>query len=335
MEIALQGQSFTQPLNVSQTNPSCILWIEATSPLKFTHEYTHQGINFYHIPSIDEASLLIREGKLKVDAAVISPEHTTSDILTIRDDAHQQGIPLIMYTSVFSQKAKSRTVGLGIDEYHNGAIGHTFLKRIEFLKKLKKYKNHQSYRMGMVMYLKALPKIGRWALKRTFDLFGSFIALVAFSPIFLLIAAIIKLGSNGPVFLVCKRVGMGYNIFDLYKFRTKADDEDDLGASNFGKFLADSGLDELPSLLNVLKGDMSLVGSRPLLLSEAEKLTRDQVAVRLMTPIGITGLWRINEAKTRTQNHDVDMDYVMKSSFWIDVKILLITYIAMPLSQKI
>jgi lipopolysaccharide/colanic/teichoic acid biosynthesis glycosyltransferase len=336
MDIALQNRSFSHPLQVSYSSLKCIVWIEANAMLGCSHEYTHKGICFYQIPSIDEASLLIQEGRLKIDAAVITPDNSVADIFAIKEVARQGSIPLVMYTSVFDEATSELTGKLGVDEYYHGMIGHAFLKRIEFVKKIKEYKNHHSHRPNVAMYLKVLSKTGRWALKRTFDLFGSSIALLALSPIFLLIAIGIRLGSKGPVFLVCKRVGMGYNTFNLYKFRSKTETNLQHRGARLGKFLEDSGLDELPSLLNVLKGDMSLVGSKPLLLAQAENLTKDQMAMRLMSPVGFTGSWRIKEQSIiEKPSLDLEFDYALRNSFWTDMKILFFTFLSLLLQQKV
>jgi lipopolysaccharide/colanic/teichoic acid biosynthesis glycosyltransferase len=335
IEIALPNRSLDTPVKVAATSLNYILWVESTRATKQAHEYIFQGICFRHIHSVEEVSLLIREAKFKIDTIVISDDLAVSDIVRLKADTQQECIPLIMYSTLFSQQARDKTIRLGVDEYHYGAINDSLLKRLDFIKKMKKYKCRQSNLEGMVLYLKALPKIGQWALKRTFDIIGSSIALLAFFPIMILIAAIIKFGSKGPVFVYCKRVGLGYNVFNLYKFRTNDGSENDGSDQNFRRFLEESGLDELPSLINILKGDLSLVGSRPLLLSEAKKLTRDQLAVRFMTPVGVTGLWRVNGVKTVTENLDIDLGYASDNSFLLDLKILFLTFIALPLEQKI
>lgn len=337
MEITLRTQLAEEFMPDVTCAPSrCILWIESASSLNYVHDYFHDGIYFYHTPLLDEAFMIMNGDKLKIDAAVISPEHSAADILSMRECAGQKSIPFIMYTTVFEQEAKDLAARLGADEYHTGVVGSAFLKRIEFLKRLKKYKNHQSAGTDAIVCLKALPKLGRWALKRTFDLFGSFIALLALSPLFMFIAVVTRMGLNGPMFQVCKRVGMGHRTFDLYKFNIEADPYNrNTPLARIRRFLQESGLDELPSLLNVLKGDMSLVGSRPLPVTEAEKLTKDQMALRLMTPIGFTGLWRLKKLTTENRTTELDMEYAMGNSLWLDIKILLSTFMALPLHQKI
>ncbi|HSZ35067.1 MAG TPA: sugar transferase [Puia sp.] len=190
-------------------------------------------------------------------------------------------------------------------------------------------------------------------LKRSFDILVSFTALFFLSPLFLLIALLIRLESRGPIFYISKRAGRGYNIFNFYKFRTMfcgADRQiDELSHLNqyaesdikkpfffkisndprvtrIGTFLRKTSLDELPQLLNVLIGDMSLVGNRPLPLYEAATLTTDECAQRFLAPAGMTGLWQIKkrgrEEMTIEERISLDIDYAKKYNFMYDLWIM-------------
>lgn len=191
--------------------------------------------------------------------------------------------------------------------------------------------------------------------KRVFDLFVAGFLLLLASPIMALIALLIKLDSKGPVFYKSKRAGTGYKVFDFYKFRSMrvdADKElDKLSALNqyaangspaafvkikndpritkLGSFLRNTSLDELPQLFNVLKGDMSLVGNRPLPLYEAQELTSDQWAMRFLGPAGITGLWQVTKRGSSemsdAERRELDNDYASHFSLWMDLKILIKT----------
>lgn len=201
--------------------------------------------------------------------------------------------------------------------------------------------------------------------KRGFDIIGSLILLIILSPLMLLIALIIKLESNGPVIYKSKRAGFGYKIFDFYKFRSMrigADKElrdlakfnqygqgsdeaifikikNDPRVTRFGQFLRNTSLDELPQLINVLIGDMSLVGNRPLPLYEADKLTKDGTAWRFLAPAGITGLWQINKRGKAEMSPDeriqLDVVYARKNSLQLDLKILFSTLPAMIQKEKV
>jgi lipopolysaccharide/colanic/teichoic acid biosynthesis glycosyltransferase len=191
-------------------------------------------------------------------------------------------------------------------------------------------------------------------LKRSFDILVSATALLLLSPLFLLIALAIRIESKGSVFYISERAGKGYRIFKFYKFRTMfagADKQmkefshlnqyktktpgedasffkinDDPRTTRVGAFLRNSSLDELPQLLNVLLGDMSLVGNRPLPLYEAATLTTDQNAKRFLAPAGMTGLWQISkrgrEDMSVEERINLDIDYASKSNFMYDLWIM-------------
>jgi lipopolysaccharide/colanic/teichoic acid biosynthesis glycosyltransferase len=190
--------------------------------------------------------------------------------------------------------------------------------------------------------------------KKLFDILVSLTAIILLSPVFLIIAALIKLESKGPVLYCSPRVGRGYRIFKFYKFRTMhvgADSKvpelyhlnqynticdkksphffkviNDPRVTRIGNFLRNTSLDELPQFFNVIKGDMSIVGNRPLPLYEAETLTTDQWAKRFLAPAGITGLWQIRKKANRNMSTEdrihLDIDYADKHNFAYDLWIL-------------
>lgn len=199
--------------------------------------------------------------------------------------------------------------------------------------------------------------------KRLLDLVASISALVLLSPFLLIIAILVKLDSKGPVFYTSKRVGTGYKIFDFYKFRSmrvnadkevealKATTANQYGDSAFfkmkndprvtklGNFLRNSSIDELPQLFNVVKGDMSIVGNRPLPLYEAEQLTTDEWSMRFLGPAGITGLWQIiKRGKSDMSDRErkkLDNFYNKKFSVWLDLKIILMTVPVLFQKEKV
>jgi lipopolysaccharide/colanic/teichoic acid biosynthesis glycosyltransferase len=193
-------------------------------------------------------------------------------------------------------------------------------RKIRFLKKVKLNIQRPNYG-SMDEQIWAKPNRSM-ILKRFIDIGFSSAILFCCLPVLLLIALLIKLDSPGPVIYNSLRAGRGFKIFKFYKFRTMvvgADKrigefdhlnqykgpnlgdarfvkiENDPRVTKFGKFLRNSSLDELPQLINVLKGDMSLVGNRPLPLYEASTLTTNEHVERFMAPAGITGLWQITK----------------------------------------
>lgn len=200
--------------------------------------------------------------------------------------------------------------------------------------------------------------------KRLIDIFISFTGIILIAPFLIIIAIIIKLTSKGPAVYKSQRAGQGFKVFGFYKFRTmvfdadkKVDDlknqsaycsingknlffkmENDPRITKIGSFLRNTSLDELPQLFNVLKGDMSLVGNRPLPLYEANSLTTGEWAERFMAPAGITGLWQISKrGKANMSNEErifLDIDYARKNSLRRDLKILVSTPSALIQKQN-
>jgi len=174
-------------------------------------------------------------------------------------------------------------------------------------------------------------------LKEIFDKIVSFIVLIVLLPIFLIVAFLIKIDSKGPVFFLQERVGKGEKIFKAIKFRTMFTEalqktrgiyinKDNPYVTRVGKFLRRSGIDELPQLINVLKGEMSLVGPRPTLEYQVEKYDDFQRKRLLMKP-GITGWALVNGRNKLTWPERIKLDvwYVEHWSFWLDIKILFKT----------
>jgi len=171
-------------------------------------------------------------------------------------------------------------------------------------------------------------------MRRFFDLFYIFLGSPLIVLVCLLVALIVLIKLNSPVLFRQPRLGLNGKIFNVYKFRTmnKEYDEnktllsDEARLTKFGKFLRSTSLDELPSLWNVLKGDMRLVGPRPLLV-EYLPLYSIQQARRHEVKPGITGWAQINGRNAISWNEKFDLDvwYVDNQSFWLDVKILWLT----------
>jgi len=170
--------------------------------------------------------------------------------------------------------------------------------------------------------------------KRLIDFTGSMVGLIILSPVLLFIICIIWVKLGSPVLFKQNRPGLNGNIFTFYKFRTMTDKRDSKGEllpdidriTPLGNFLRKTSLDELPSLFNVLKGDMSLVGPRPLLVEYLELYSPEQARRHNVKP-GITGWAQINGRNSISweEKFDLDVWYVDNHSLLIDVKILLLT----------
>ena len=188
-------------------------------------------------------------------------------------------------------------------------------------------------------------------IKRALDMLLSGVMLAILAPALLVTAIVIKLTSRGPVFFIQKRVGLNKRVFNIFKFRTMVVDAEkrlaqlehlnevsgpvfkiksDPRITPIGKFLRKTSIDELPQLFNVLKGDMSLVGPRPLQLRDYELFTEggpDWQRCRFSVRPGITCLWQVNGRSgiPFEQWMELDQQYVRKWSLWLDMQILMKT----------
>ena len=174
-------------------------------------------------------------------------------------------------------------------------------------------------------------------IKRLLDILVSLLAILILLPVFVIIIAAIKLGSRGPAIFRQTSAGKDGKPFTFYKFRTMKADVDPFGASpksdrdprltKIGIFLREYSLDELPQLFNVLKGDMSIVGPRPLYLSQISEWS-DYHKQRLLVKPGLTGLSQIKGRASLTQEAklDIEAEYVKKQSLWLDIKIIFLTF---------
>ncbi len=227
-------------------------------------------------------------------------------------------------------------------------------KKASFLKKVKSHSVQKITLSTSNTSSSELSKINYG--KRIFDILIAGSLLIALSPLFLFIIVAIKLESKGPAIYKSKRAGRGFKVFNFFKFRTMIADAEnkvaelsalnlygsnDASASTFfkikddprvtkvGAFLRNTSLDELPQLFNVLKGEMSIVGNRPLPLYEASSLTTNEGAERFMAPAGITGLWQVTkrgrEDMSAAERLGLDIDYARNHSFASDLRILLST----------
>lgn len=180
--------------------------------------------------------------------------------------------------------------------------------------------------------------------KRVIDVFISLFALVVLLPFFLVIIVAIRLTRKGPAIFKQERAGKNGKPFIFYKFRTMKLNIDPFGASpksgddprltKAGKFLREHSLDELPQLFNVLKGDMTIIGPRPLYVSQMAEWNERQ-RKRLLVKPGLSGLAQISGRGELTQEDKLEFDvkYVETASLWLDIKIIFMT-IAQMLGRK-
>ncbi len=252
---------------------------------------------------------------------------------------------------------------LKVHDIYFTPLNYDYLKeRIQFLVRFKLIKPRIEELGNEVETFYKIP-IG----KRFFDILFSGSIIIISLPLLVIIALILKIGSKGPIIYKSKRVGTGYKIFAFYKFRSMRIDADkqienlsqlnqytgvegqqkstfikfknDPRVTKFGQFIRKTSIDELPQLFNILKGDMSVVGNRPLPLYEAEMLTSNEWALRFLAPAGLTGLWQISKRgrkdMSERERKKLDNFYALKYSLWFDIKILLKTIPAVFQKEKV
>lgn len=171
--------------------------------------------------------------------------------------------------------------------------------------------------------------------KRPMDFILSLMAILILSPVFLIIAVLVRVKLGTPILFKQKRPGLNERIFTMYKFRTMTDEKDENGnllpdnvrLTKFGKFLRSTSIDELPELLNILKGDMSIIGPRPLLVQYLPLYNEHQLRRHEVRP-GLSGLAQISgrNAISWEDKFNIDVEYVNSISFIGDWKIIIMTF---------
>ena len=295
----------------------------------------------------------------------------------LKENANTSGIPVMILSGSEKSETRIECLEAGADDFLLKPF-HPEELRVRIQKCLIRYVAPVKP-VPIPAVAKTSPVKQSWT-KRLVDVLVSGSALLILSPLLVLVAVLIRLDSKGPVLYLSKRVGAGYRVFDLYKFRTmkvNADKElmnlqhlnayepgiedftplsdseaatligevgwvdegrqsaqssaflklkNDPRITGLGRFLRNTSIDELPQLLNILKGDMSLVGNRPLPLYEAEKLTTDQSVARFLAPAGLTGLWQVTKRGKSDLSEEerikLDNMYALQQSLWIDLKLM-------------
>ena len=196
-----------------------------------------------------------------------------------------------------------------------------------------------------------MKKIGYSIFKRMLDIFGAIIGIVLLSPVLLVVSILIKLESKGKVLFSQKRVGLNGKEFKIYKFRSMVENAEDLKKNledknemsgpmfkikndpritQIGKFIRKTSIDELPQLINVLKGDMSLVGPRPSLPKEVENF-EPWMLKRLAVKPGLTCYWQVSGRNSISFHEwmELDIKYVNEMSIYVDIKLIFKTFLVL------
>lgn len=184
-------------------------------------------------------------------------------------------------------------------------------------------------------------------LKRIMDIFASFFGLFVLSPLLIIVALIIFIDDPGPIIFKQKRIGKNNKIFIIYKFRSMKIKTPNLAThlmsnsnnyiTRFGRFIRRTSIDEIPQFLNILKGDMSIVGPRPALFNQSDLIDmRTKLDIHKLKP-GVTGLAQINGRDELSLETKVkyDKEYSENRSFFYDIKIILLTIKSVILSKGV
>lgn len=360
----------------------------------------NEAFELFLCQSLGEAMALLKNG-LFPDAIVtdlnLPDEDGKGFISYLKTSPLYINIPLIVLSAEEKSQSRIECLKLGADDYVIKPF-HPEELQLRLEKQLSALPSSTSMSLNFKENRKDDSKNGNFLTpkssfrKRAFDIFMAGSALLILSPILLIVAIFIKLDSNGPVFFFSKRIGAGYKVFELYKFRTMrsgAEKEiknmthlnmyetetqeeivevdgnliDDSGWKNeenlldvqnqksaflkfkndpritkLGAFLRNSSIDEIPQLINIIKGDMSLVGNRPLPLYEAEKLTKDESVARFLAPAGLTGLWQVtkrgNGELSAKERQDLDNTYAYRHDWKFDLTLIAKTFPALFQSEK-
>lgn len=376
--------------SITQEGVYHVLYVE-TSPHKIAEfeQAFSQMITLTAVSSRTEAIKLLQEGK-EVDLVIINDELGGLKFLNTIDSSRiKHAFSTMLLSAGAETDMNVQAEGKPIIDIFPLDFDETALRnRLAYLIRRKKY-NEIGHELENAR--KQRIPFG----KRFFDVAVSFSVLLCISPLLLVVAAFIRLDSKGPIFYKSRRIGMGYKLFDMYKFRTmrtgsdkliagmasqnmyksalpeQAADElcdtcklagtqcqrplfqdnmqvceiqvqrtrkakamfmkfkEDPRVTRLGKFLRNTSIDELPQLINILKGDMSFVGNRPLPPYEAEKLTTTAYARRFAAPAGLTGLWQVTKrGKAGVSDQEriqLDALYAKTYSFKVDLIILIRT----------
>jgi len=311
---------------------------------------------------LSEQSILTMPDVLLME--IDDEEYCFTLVQKIKKNPLLHGLLIVLLAKKHNHLWKTRALQLKVNDLYTYPIPFDYLgERLNFLVKFKLIRPKLSELLNTVDVEYKMP-----ISKRLFDIVSSGFAILLVSPIMLAVGIAVKLDSKGPMIYKSKRVGTGYKVFEFYKFRSMRTDADQVltqlsdlnqyaaeenGAkkaafvkikndpriTRLGNFIRNTSLDELPQLFNILKGDMSLVGNRPLPLYEAEMLTSNEWSMRFLGPAGLTGLWQISKRgkqdMSERERKKLDNFYAQNYSFWLDLKILLGTFPALFQKEKV
>ena len=330
---------------------------------EFSASMTQYELNVINGASVyNELERLIKNTKAKeVPFAIIADysilqKSNFNMVKALRSNPLNVNLPIIAIAN--AEVRNIEVLKSGIDDVYVQPVDYRDMyDRIEFLRTFKSELSTMDVVEDDVLKVQISP------FKRVIDILLASFFILLLSPILLVTALLIGLESKGPIIYRSKRSGTGYQVFDFLKFRSMYADADqrlqemqhlnqyagedttfvkfknDPRITRIGRIIRKTSIDELPQLFNVLKGDMSIVGNRPLPLYEAERLTKEDWAYRFIAPAGMTGLWQITKRGGNEMSVEerigLDVTYAKKNSFWYDIMILVKTPFAVIQKENV
>lgn len=358
----------TSTINRPEINAKIVYFGKVLKNVVFEDFESNFSIEYLDSPEdfkdyLDNRSLLSMPDIILIE--VDENKDCFDQVAHVRNNPLLHGLIIVLLGIKENPEWRKRALKLKVNDYYTYPFPvEDFYERINFLIKFKLIKPRllELSRQMDVEYQIPLTK-------RVFDVVASGLALLILSPLFIVVAVLIKLDSKGSIIYKSKRVGAGYKIFDFYKFRSMRNDadkmieeisnlnqysnesnrkngkaafvkfKDDPRITRLGSFLRRSSIDELPQLINVFIGDMSLVGNRPLPLYEAEQLTTNEWSTRFLGPAGLTGLWQISKRgkkdMSETERKELDNFYADNYSILLDLKIIIKTIPALIQKEQV
>ncbi len=276
----------------------------------------------------------------------------------MRNHPDLYAVPIVAISAIHNDKSIEYWLQNGIDDCYNTPISWERLEtRLLFLNQYKPQFENWKKSAKLEAFKLKMP-----ALKRLVDIICAIFLIILSSPLWVPVAIAIRLESKGPIFYRSKRVGAGYHFFDFFKFRSMSIHADKLldeyrfmnqyadgtvfvkipndpRVTKVGRFIRKYSIDELPQLVNVLRGEMSLIGNRPLPVYEAETLVNEACCARFLAPAGMTGLWQVTKRGQSNMSQEeriaLDIRYYRTHSFLNDLKILIKTPFAVVQKENV
>lgn len=299
---------------------------------------------------------------LIINARSVVPDDKNNLLQQLKTDQRLNGLPVVVISDRLHLTDSNKYIQAGADDIYDAPVFWDELwNRLSYLGKYKKAFIKSALALDTTFLEETGVTISPF--KRLLDICIGFSGLIVLSPVMLLVAIAIRMESKGAVIYRSTRIGAGYKEFNFWKFRSMYADADsrldqmnnnnqygsdatfkkfvnDPRITRVGRLIRKYSIDELPQLYNILKGDMSVVGNRPLPVYEASQLVNYEAGARFLAPAGLTGLWQVNKRGNgiMDQKDRIAMDvkyYADDNNLWKDAKIIAKTFVAFVQKENV